>query len=87
MFVFFYDRLQYYYYNVVTASKSDEELWDSILLLLNCCNLPVNVSPLLYIILSEVSDEVFKVFTLIMKSKSIILYWSMQLYYKHNLLV
>jgi len=39
------------------VSPYGKEIWDNILLLLDLCRLPVNTSPLLYIILNEVSTD------------------------------
>ncbi|XP_046674253.1 uncharacterized protein LOC124363157 [Homalodisca vitripennis] len=45
------------------SSPSGKEVWDSILLLLNWCGLPVNTTPLLHIILSEITPDANEVYS------------------------
>uniref|UniRef100_A0A1B6MS88 DM domain-containing protein n=1 Tax=Graphocephala atropunctata TaxID=36148 RepID=A0A1B6MS88_9HEMI len=44
-------------------SQSGKEVWDSILLLLNWCGLPVNTTPLLHIILREITSDAKEVYS------------------------
>lgn len=55
----------------VSAAPSGKEMWDTILLLLNWCGLPVNTTPLLHIILTEVTPDAKEVYTRYRQGKSL----------------
>ncbi|XP_054279350.1 doublesex- and mab-3-related transcription factor A2-like [Macrosteles quadrilineatus] len=56
----------------VSGIKSTKEEWDSILLLLKWCNLPVSVTPLLHILLSEVSSNAHTIYSRFKESQEVL---------------